>query len=119
MTPSRSLRSLQPNLDTRQKQLQLWGDIVLTYCRAMRITMLDLVEWGSRGDLFRNDKIRRGILECEGPSKYTLLMKIARWDRIFEHGIHSGDHGRLGVETAGRVRGFRSEPLHHLVASAR
>ncbi|KAI9026806.1 ESCRT-II complex subunit-domain-containing protein [Hyaloraphidium curvatum] len=51
--------TLQPNLDTRQKQLQLWGDVVLSFCRAAGVTVMDLAEWEGRGGLFRNEKLRR------------------------------------------------------------
>ena len=50
--------TLQPNEDTRRKQLDAWSDLVLAYCKRNRIYQLDLVEHES-SELFNNKKIER------------------------------------------------------------
>jgi ESCRT-II complex subunit VPS25 len=50
--------TLQPNEDTRKKQLDAWCDIILNYCKQNRIYELDLVE-AQNQELFNNKKIDR------------------------------------------------------------
>jgi ESCRT-II complex subunit VPS25 len=50
--------TLQPNDDTRRKQLDAWADLTLAYCKSNRIYQLDLVEHES-SELFNNKKIER------------------------------------------------------------
>jgi ESCRT-II complex subunit VPS25 len=50
--------TLQPNEDTRKKQLDAWCDLVLSYCKQNRIYQLDLIE-AQNQELFENKKIDR------------------------------------------------------------
>lgn len=52
--------TLQPNTSTRRTQLQLWSDLVLTYCRytrTFRLSPVDAADW----TLFYNQSLRRGL----------------------------------------------------------
>lgn len=49
---------IQPNLDTRQKQLEAWCDFVLAYHRHLRLYTLDLGE-AQNSALFSNSKLNR------------------------------------------------------------
>ncbi len=50
--------TLQPNEDTKKKQIDAWCDLVLQYCKENRIYQLDLVE-SQMNELFNNKKIDR------------------------------------------------------------
>ena len=50
--------TLQPNEDTKKKQLDAWCDLILSYCKQNRIYELDLVE-SQNHELFSNKKIDR------------------------------------------------------------
>jgi ESCRT-II complex subunit VPS25 len=50
--------TLQPNEDTRKKQLDAWCDLILAYCKQNRLYGLDLHE-AQNSDLFFNRKIDR------------------------------------------------------------
>jgi len=52
--------TLQPNHETRRKQLEAWRTIVLDYCQKRGLTSLDLTEAGST-DLFNNTTIQRRL----------------------------------------------------------
>ena len=51
---------LQPNLETRKKQIDAWCSLVLTYHRHHRIYTLDVVE-AQDGPLFHNKDISRKL----------------------------------------------------------
>ncbi|MBN3288940.1 VPS25 protein, partial [Polypterus senegalus] len=51
---------LQPNADTRQKQLVAWCSLVLTYCRHHKIYTLDVME-AQESPIFNNKKIERKL----------------------------------------------------------
>ena len=50
--------TLQPNSDTRAKQLEAWCDLVLAYFKSTRSYMLDVNE-ASSSPLFYNEEISR------------------------------------------------------------
>ena len=52
--------TLQPNLDSRKKQLEAWRSIVLDYCQKRGLTSLDLRE-ASNSELFNNPAIQRRL----------------------------------------------------------
>ena len=52
--------TLQPNLETRKKQLDAWRSIVLDYCQKRGLTSLDLRE-ASQSPLFNNVAIQRRL----------------------------------------------------------
>ena len=52
--------TLQPNLDSRKKQLEAWRSIVLDYCQKRGLTSLDLRE-ASNSELFNNTAIQRRL----------------------------------------------------------
>uniref|UniRef100_A0A3P8VD48 Vacuolar protein-sorting-associated protein 25 n=1 Tax=Cynoglossus semilaevis TaxID=244447 RepID=A0A3P8VD48_CYNSE len=52
--------TLQPNVDTRQKQLAAWCSLALTYCRHHKLYTLDIME-AQESPVFNNKKIERII----------------------------------------------------------
>jgi hypothetical protein len=50
--------SLQPNLDTRRKQLDAWCSLVLDYCRLKKVCTFDVND-ASKFPPFFNTKINR------------------------------------------------------------
>lgn len=63
-----SLDRLQPNVDTRQKQLAAWCSLALSYCRHHRLYTLDVME-AQESPVFNNKKIER-ILTCRRDGGY-------------------------------------------------
>ncbi|KAF2073009.1 hypothetical protein CYY_005687 [Polysphondylium violaceum] len=54
--------TVQPVLDTRKKQFQMWRDLILQYCSSLKIYELDLLESiKSNSILFFNQKINRRL----------------------------------------------------------
>lgn len=49
---------LQPNVDTRQKQLAAWCSLVLSYCRHHKLYTLDVME-AQESPVFNNKKTER------------------------------------------------------------
>ncbi|XP_062518764.1 vacuolar protein-sorting-associated protein 25-like [Corticium candelabrum] len=52
--------TIQPNLDTRQKQIEAWCDLVLAYHRHLKLYTLDLSE-AQNSALFSNSKLNRRL----------------------------------------------------------
>ncbi|XP_061787765.1 vacuolar protein-sorting-associated protein 25 [Nerophis lumbriciformis] len=52
--------TLQPNVDTRQKQLAAWCSLALAYCRHHRLYTLDVME-AQESPVFHNRKIERKL----------------------------------------------------------
>uniref|UniRef100_A0A8C2A8U1 Vacuolar protein-sorting-associated protein 25 n=1 Tax=Cyprinus carpio TaxID=7962 RepID=A0A8C2A8U1_CYPCA len=52
--------TLQPNVDTRQKQLAAWCSLVLSYCRHQKLYTLDVLE-AQESPVFNNKKIERKL----------------------------------------------------------
>ncbi|XP_051925921.1 vacuolar protein-sorting-associated protein 25 isoform X2 [Hippocampus zosterae] len=52
--------TLQPNVDTRQKQLAAWCSLALTYCRHQKLYTLDVME-AQESPVFNNRKIKRKL----------------------------------------------------------
>lgn len=52
------LHRLQPNADTRQKQLEAWCSLALSYCRHHKLYTLDVME-AQESPMFNNKKIER------------------------------------------------------------
>lgn len=52
--------TLQPNENTRLKQLQSWCELVLNYCKHNRIFRLNIIDYQS-SELFQNKKIDRKL----------------------------------------------------------
>ena len=52
--------TLQPNLESRKKQIEAWRTIVLDYCQKRGLTSLDLRE-AANSDLFNNTSIHRRL----------------------------------------------------------
>ncbi|CAI5658314.1 unnamed protein product [Oreochromis niloticus] len=51
---------LQPNVDTRQKQLAAWCSLALSYCRHHKLYTLDVME-AQESPMFNNKKIERKL----------------------------------------------------------
>uniref|UniRef100_A0A3B5K1E1 Vacuolar protein-sorting-associated protein 25 n=1 Tax=Takifugu rubripes TaxID=31033 RepID=A0A3B5K1E1_TAKRU len=52
--------TLQPNVDTRQKQLAAWCSLALSYCRHHKLYTLDVLE-AQESPVFNNKKIERKL----------------------------------------------------------
>ena len=52
--------TLQPNADTRRKQIDAWCQLVLSYHQAKKIYLLDVQE-SVNSDLFNNKSINRQL----------------------------------------------------------
>jgi hypothetical protein len=52
---------LQPNVDTRGRQLEVWGDLVLQYTKHHRLDTLDVTEMAA-SPLFYNKDIQRACV---------------------------------------------------------
>ncbi|XP_051530994.1 vacuolar protein-sorting-associated protein 25 [Myxocyprinus asiaticus] len=52
--------TLQPNVDTRQKQLAAWCSLVLSYCRHRKLYTLDVLE-AQESPVFNNKKTERKL----------------------------------------------------------
>ncbi|KAJ8264608.1 hypothetical protein GJAV_G00151240 [Gymnothorax javanicus] len=52
--------TLQPNVDTRQKQLAAWCSLTLSYCRHRKLYTLDVME-AQESPVFNNKKIERKL----------------------------------------------------------
>uniref|UniRef100_A0A672NSX3 Vacuolar protein-sorting-associated protein 25 n=1 Tax=Sinocyclocheilus grahami TaxID=75366 RepID=A0A672NSX3_SINGR len=52
--------TLQPNVDTRQKQLAAWCSLVLSFCRHRKLYTLDVLE-AQESPVFNNKKIERKL----------------------------------------------------------
>ncbi|ORX79826.1 ESCRT-II complex, vps25 subunit [Anaeromyces robustus] len=55
--------TIQPNFTTREKQLQMWCNLALSYFRKKKITTLSVSESVGKLDLFTNKKIQRQLSE--------------------------------------------------------
>lgn len=72
--------TLQPNEDTRRKQLDAWSDLIISYCKQNRVYELDLAE-SVKSELFSNKKIDR---KCSSDLikeiiDYMVKQKRAEW----------------------------------------
>uniref|UniRef100_A0A3Q3XKQ9 Vacuolar protein-sorting-associated protein 25 n=1 Tax=Mola mola TaxID=94237 RepID=A0A3Q3XKQ9_MOLML len=67
--------TLQPNVDTRQKQLAAWCSLALSYCRHHRLYTLDVME-AQESPVFNNKKIER-ILTVR-PNKHFVFKSLCR-----------------------------------------
>ncbi|XP_037078379.1 vacuolar protein-sorting-associated protein 25-like [Pollicipes pollicipes] len=54
--------TLQPNTETRQKQLEAWRALILGFCRHHRVYIIDLAEYLD-SPLFNNADIKRRLSE--------------------------------------------------------
>lgn len=60
LPPFSSLSSVQPNEETREKQLKTWCDLLLAYARHTSMAVLDVDE-ATAAPPFRNDSIKRAL----------------------------------------------------------
>uniref|UniRef100_A0A3Q0RER3 Vacuolar protein-sorting-associated protein 25 n=1 Tax=Amphilophus citrinellus TaxID=61819 RepID=A0A3Q0RER3_AMPCI len=65
--------TLQPNVDTRQKQLAAWCSLALSYCRHHKLYTLDVME-AQESPMFNNKKIER-------------ILKVHLWFTLRQHFI--------------------------------
>lgn len=64
--PGASSPRLQPNVDTRQKQLAAWCSLVLSYCRLSKQCSMTVME-AQDSPLFHNRKLQRILASCPRP----------------------------------------------------
>ncbi|KAG7253543.1 hypothetical protein CRUP_031899, partial [Coryphaenoides rupestris] len=72
---------LQPNVDTRQKQLAAWCSLTLAYCRHHKLYTLDVME-SQESPVFNNKKIERNLDWLDKNKSRCLVM----WRRPEEWG---------------------------------
>uniref|UniRef100_J3L2I9 UBC core domain-containing protein n=1 Tax=Oryza brachyantha TaxID=4533 RepID=J3L2I9_ORYBR len=123
--------TLQPVRETREKQVQLWKDLILDYCRSQKIYIVSLEE---DFPLFSNPKIERSLsheakevflaaLVNEGRAEWMdkghkkcliLWLRIQDWanyilnfvkDNGLEDNVMTVEEIRSGIETRGTARG--------------
>lgn len=63
-----SARRLQPNVDTRQKQLAAWCSLVLSFCRLHKQSSMTVME-AQESPLFNNVKLQRILIPHPGLSR--------------------------------------------------
>lgn len=82
--------TMQPNDETRRKQLDAWCDLILDYCKLKRMFQLDLAE-SQKSDLFHNKKIdRKCSLEMIGALVDELVRRgRAEWIQADSAGTSS------------------------------
>lgn len=69
--------TLQPNEDTRKKQMDAWCDLVLAYCKHKRLFQLDLTD-SLTSELFSNKKIDR---KCSFELATSIIDELVRRNR--------------------------------------
>ncbi|CAD5206787.1 unnamed protein product [Bursaphelenchus okinawaensis] len=72
--------TIQPNLETRERQLQAWGQLVIDYCQYNKIFIVDIVEY-RKSELFCNFKINRNLDEdgIQAVFDYLEKQKHVEW----------------------------------------
>ncbi|CAN0927390.1 Vacuolar protein sorting-associated protein 25 [Linum grandiflorum] len=101
--------TLQPVRDTREKQIQLWKELIIDYCRTQRIFVIGLEE---EFPLFSNPAIEsRAEWLDKGHRKCLLLWhRIQDWadiivtfvrDNGFEDSVTTIEEIRSGIESRG------------------
>ncbi|PWA21548.1 hypothetical protein CCH79_00003287, partial [Gambusia affinis] len=73
--------TLQPNVDTRQKQLAAWCSLVLSYCRHHKLYTVDVME-AQESPVFNNKKIESNLEWLDKNKSRCLVM----WRRPEEWG---------------------------------
>ncbi|KXS20920.1 ESCRT-II complex, vps25 subunit [Gonapodya prolifera JEL478] len=53
--------TLQPNPESRARQIQLWSELITRYCEDKQNLYIEPQEWLVRGELFSNEKIKRSV----------------------------------------------------------
>jgi hypothetical protein len=91
--------SLQPNLDTRRKQLDAWCSFVLDYCRSKKVCTFDVND-ANKFPPFSNGKIQRtnesslSLLENEVNVKISIDHYSGQLDSHFIQVLLEELHGR-------------------------
>ncbi|XP_022731783.1 vacuolar protein sorting-associated protein 25-like isoform X2 [Durio zibethinus] len=127
--------TLQPVREAREKQVQLWKELILDYCRTQKIFVIGLEE---EFPLFSNSVIERTLsheareaflsaLVSEGHAEWLdkghrkcliLWHRIQDWAEIilnfvkdngFEHSVMTVEEIRSGIESRGTVLGEESD----------
>ncbi|EDM06104.1 rCG34029, isoform CRA_c [Rattus norvegicus] len=73
--------TLQPNVDTRQKQLAAWCSLVLSFCRLHKQSSMTVME-AQESPLFNNVKLQRNLEWLDKNKSSFLIM----WRRPEEWG---------------------------------
>ena len=66
--------TLQPNLETRQKQLEAWCSLILSYCKQKKIFTFDVTE-AQTCELFNNKSINRKLSQDDSMFVLETLRK--------------------------------------------
>ncbi|KAK6129970.1 hypothetical protein DH2020_036290 [Rehmannia glutinosa] len=86
--------SLQPVRDTREKQIQLWRELILDYCRTQKIFVVGLDE---DFPLFSNPVIERSLSH---EAREAFLSAVVK-DNGLEDSVMTVEEIRSGVESRG------------------
>ncbi|KAL0304912.1 UNVERIFIED_CONTAM: Vacuolar protein sorting-associated protein 25 [Sesamum angustifolium] len=98
--------TLQPVRETREKQIQLWKELILDYCRTQKIFVVGLDE---DFPLFSNPVIERS-LSHEAREAFLSALVLEDWadliisfvkDNGLEDGVMTVEEIRSGVESQG------------------
>uniref|UniRef100_A0A915HF46 Vacuolar protein-sorting-associated protein 25 n=1 Tax=Romanomermis culicivorax TaxID=13658 RepID=A0A915HF46_ROMCU len=88
--------TLQPNANTRQKQLECWSSFILEYCQVFKIYELDMLE-AQQSPIFSNDSINRKLSKEGIDAVFAYLEKSMNWKTpeewanvIYEWAVNNG-----------------------------
>uniref|UniRef100_A0A0E0N080 ESCRT-II complex subunit VPS25 n=1 Tax=Oryza rufipogon TaxID=4529 RepID=A0A0E0N080_ORYRU len=91
-----------PVRETREKQVQLWKDLILDYCRSQKLYIISLEE---DFPLFSNPKIERS-LSHEAKEVFLAALDVQNgWTKVKDNGLEDSvmtvEEIRSGIETRG------------------
>ncbi len=92
--------SKQPNLETNAMRVQMWKDLILSYCRHHRVFVLNVREAVATSPLFGNETISRRLQPADANEIFHLMASagLAEW-------YSSGATRRRRCEARTRARG--------------
>lgn len=92
LRPPASSGRLQPNVDTRQKQLAAWCSLVLSFCRLHKQSSMTVME-AQESPLFNNVKLQR-ILPRALPQPTHMHFYLSHMPRLHtpSHSQKTGSH---------------------------
>ncbi|KAK4747987.1 hypothetical protein SAY87_014573 [Trapa incisa] len=95
--------TLQPVRDTREKQIQLWKDLILDYCKTQKIFIIGLEE---EFPLFSNHVIET-LTSCDTAGSLTheareaFLSALVKDNALEDGGVVTVEEIRSGIESRG------------------
>ena len=73
--------SRQPNIETNSMRIQMWKDLILSYCRHNRVFVLNVREDVATSPLFGNEAISRRLQPADANDIFHLMATagLAEW----------------------------------------